>query len=468
MEFLCFALAIVGMAKVAYVALAAIAVLLLGAMTCIALFGSKSPAQSTTISTSVASTTIAPSTTSIRSTSSVVTTSITEVGPTTTIQQFGATPWIPENQNPWPMFNGGYNHDGYANVSGPQSASLKWKYFAGGGRPGSPSGAPPGSIAVSSSGMVYVAGSGSIIALRPDATVAWSKSYQSVQGPALSANGSVVYMADGNSVVALNSTTGAQMWQYQMGDSTLFGPTVGPDGTIYQGSWDRYFYALNPGGTLKWKYLTEGAVSYPASIGTDGTIYLGGGDPHSGPDPNAYAFYPNGTLKWKYDTKQLRVGTPAVAADDFLYISAGQVFYGMNPDGTVAWSISSLPPNPPDSSVSGIVTAGIAPDGTIYVGSPSGVVSAINPNTHEVIWSYRTGASASQPGFYGLPTWPVVDKRGDVYLGAEDGKMYAFSEGGTLLWSYQTGGSITEAAPALDANGDLYFSSQDGYVYAIS
>ncbi len=34
-------------------------------------------------------------------------------------------------------------------------------------------------------------------------------------------------------------------------------PAIGDDGTIYFGSDDNYFYALNPDGTLKWKFAAQ-------------------------------------------------------------------------------------------------------------------------------------------------------------------------------------------------------------------
>ena len=41
-------------------------------------------------------------------------------------------------------------------------------------------------------------------------------------------------------------------WSLNTGDSIASSPAVGADGTIYVGSWDRTFYAVNPNGSLKW------------------------------------------------------------------------------------------------------------------------------------------------------------------------------------------------------------------------
>jgi len=61
----------------------------------------------------------------------------------------------------------------------------------------------------------------------------------------------------------------------------------------------------------------------------------------------------------------------------------------------------------------------------------------------------------------------LVDKEGTVYIGSVDGKMYAVSKEGKLLWEYQTNGKISEASPAFDSDGTLYFTSMDGYLYVI-
>src|SRR5215472_16436388 len=48
-------------------------------------------------------------------------------------------------------------------------------------------------------------------------------------------------------------TTGGALWSFQTGKGIFSSPVVAADGTIYVGSADRTFYALNPDGTLAWK-----------------------------------------------------------------------------------------------------------------------------------------------------------------------------------------------------------------------
>jgi len=427
---------------------------------------------------------------------------------------------LPVSIHPWSQFLGSYFHTGYANIKGPQKANLKWKFQLG-----SLQGGDPNSIVVSSDGTIYVAGAQKIFALDKSGKEIWSKNYQGTQGPTLSEDGMIYFLAQ-DTIISLDKN-GNEKWKFKTNGNTAFGPTIGPDGTIYQGSWDGYFYALNKDGTLKWKYKTAGAVSYPASIDQNGIIYLGGGDAHAGPDSNLYAFAPNGGLKWKYDTKALRVGTPAIGVDGLIYVPAAPSLIVLDSSGKLKWKKGpnigfkfvqealavecGAPPLPacgmgqpqngniPQSSsggcggpplppcnngtllqngnqpiqmpskddIAGIITPAISADGTIYIGNAQGVLSAINSKTQEVKWTYQTGVDPNQPGFYGLPSFPLVDKEGTVYIGSVDYKMYAINKEGKLIWEYQTGGKISEASPAFGSDGTLYFTSKDGYLYAI-
>ncbi len=86
-----------------------------------------------------------------------------------------------------------------------------------------------------------------------------------------------IYVASQNyNVYALKPTDGSQKWSFATEGPVYACPAIGADGTIFVGSTDGYFYALNPDGTKKWRLETGRIdVSNPA-IGADGTIYVGG------------------------------------------------------------------------------------------------------------------------------------------------------------------------------------------------
>ena len=53
-----------------------------------------------------------------------------------------------------------------------------------------------------------------------------------------------------------------------------------------------------------------------------------------------------------------------------------------------------------------------------------------------------------------------------VYVGSNDGRLYALDvETGQEKWRFKTGGPVA-SSPAI-AGGVVYFSSLDGYLYAV-
>jgi len=247
-------------------------------------------------------------------------------------------------------------------------------------------------------------------------------------------------------------------WQAVTGDSVTCSPAIGSDGTVYVGSNDTKFYALNPGGSVKWSYTSGGYFdTSSAAIGPDGTIYAGG------EDGNVYAFNPaDGSLKWIYTvpTPSASSGldnglssSPALAADGTLYIHADDGnLYALNPDGSLKWTFA----------VPGVSYAAptIAPDGTIYIGTDGGLFYAVTPAGAQK-WLFTAPVAGE-----GIYTAAAIDAQGNVYFGTLSGNFYSVSPGGAMLWSYAVGNSIT-SAPAL-ANGDVYFGGYDGNLYALT
>ena len=120
--------------------------------------------------------------------------------------------------------------------------------------------------------------------------------------------------------------------------------------------------------------------------------------------------------------------------------------------------------------------------GVVYVGSEDGSVYAIDAATGMQRWRRPTGGPASAS--------PAVD-HGLVYVGSSDGKFYALNATtGAPKWKFPTGGEHRFEAKGLHgwqprtqtmsdpfdmylsspvvANGSVYFGSGDGNVYALS
>ena len=206
-----------------------------------------------------------------------------------------------------------------------------------------------------------------------------------------------------------SKNNGRLKWRYQTGDEIRSSPAIASDGTIYVGSDDKYFYAINPNGTIKWEFETGDDVRSSPVIGSDGTIYVGSYDHY------LYAINPDGALKWKYKTGFYYIdSSPAIGSDGTIYIGSSKYLYAIYPgDGTLKWRYEAglyLDSSP-----------AIASDGTIYVGR----------------WSY---------GY--------------------DNYLYAVNPNGTLKWKYGTGNEI-HSSPAIGSDGTIYIGSYDNYLYAI-
>ena len=156
-------------------------------------------------------------------------------------------------------------------------------------------------------------------------------------------------------------------------------PAIGEDGTIYIGTdpygatgpavlpADTSFFAVNPDGTRKWAFDTNDGVETSPGIGPDGTIYFGSYD------STVYAVTDAGTegiLKWSYKTGGVVDASPTIGADGTVYVgSRDSTLYAFNPDGSIRWTYKA------GGGIESSVT--IAGNGTIYFGSFDGKVYAL-------------------------------------------------------------------------------------------
>ena len=112
---------------------------------------------------------------------------------------------------------------------------------------------------------------------------------------------------------------GTLKWSFDIGDGVESSPAIGPDGTIYFGSYDGYLYALTDTGSaglLKWKFETGDAIDGSPTVDGDGVIYFGSRD------ANVYALYPDGSEKWTFPVGDGIECSPTIDGNGFLYIGS--------------------------------------------------------------------------------------------------------------------------------------------------
>ncbi|HVR35962.1 MAG TPA: PQQ-binding-like beta-propeller repeat protein, partial [Methylomirabilota bacterium] len=104
----------------------------------------------------------------------------------------------------------------------------------------------------------------------------------------------------------------------------------------------------------------------------------------------------------------------------------------------------------------------IAADGTIYIGSDDGRLYAIHPNGTEK-WHF-TASGVFPPA---IRSSPAVAIDGTVYVADTAGILYAIRPSdGSQKWSVNIGAAIF-SSPAVAIDGTIYIAAEDGFLYAV-
>jgi|GEM_PF-1503266 len=213
------------------------------------------------------------------------------------------------------------------------------------------------------------------------------------------------------------------------------------------------------------------ALDASTSYDPDGSIvsyewdYEGDGiyDLNSGTTPNAQHIY---------DIESVYRPTVRITDDDgyastaFTYIGVGISPQWMMFRGDLTHKARSPVAGPRTPSLRW--TSDVAPvnecspaidlDGTIYIGGNDGYLYAVYPNGARK-WATELGGA--------IKSSPAIAFDGTIYVGSEDSNLYAVEPDGTLKWSYPTTGAIN-SSPAVGWDGTVYVGSRGGWFYAIN
>jgi outer membrane protein assembly factor BamB len=245
-------------------------------------------------------------------------------------------------------------------------------------------------------------------------------------------NGAIFFAAD--QIYALYASNGNVKWTYPV-PNTLWGsgtPTVA-QGKVFVGGADHYLYVLDENtGALVWRFLTlsSGGSNYgvfsPPSIWNN-FVYIAGCDGY------VYQIYLNqsGPTASYYHRSQrflTMYGSPLIF-DGKVYIGDG--YTGPDPnarfralsatDLSVVWTFTPVPAGTFFSSAAVAYSK-------IFVGSSNGIVYALDPWNHNVIWSYSTGST--------IWSSPAISD-GKVFVGSESNYIYMFTANQTNPANYR-------------------------------
>ena len=265
--------------------------------------------------------------------------------------------------------------------------------------------------------------------------------------PAVADDGTIYFGTEDGLFYALNPD-GLPRWVFDTWYPILSSPAIDRDGIIYFGGIDYLFYAIESvsqdSARIKWMVTTNSTISSSAAIGGDGMIYIGFND------FRLFAFQPDGMPMWEFFTRNFIQSSPVVGQDGTIYVGSNDGnFYAVWPDGSRRWVYST-------GIVSG--SAAIAADSTIYVGSWSDTLFAFLPPA-VLKWNFVTDGA--------ILGSPALAPDGTIYIGSSDNNLYAINPQGVQEWEFPTGGIIS-SSPAVGSDSTIYVGSWDNYLYAIN
>jgi outer membrane protein assembly factor BamB len=279
-----------------------------------------------------------------------------------------------------------------------------------------------GSPALSDDGMLYVGCLDlNFFAVRAsDGVTEWSylTGWCVFSSPAIGDDGRIYVGSKDHNLYAFDASQDQPIWNSPVGafyDGHLIdaSPAIGPDGTIYVGSdpygaWgqtpvlvDTNFWAINPDGSLKWAFETDDGVESSPAIGPDGTIYFGSYD------SCLYAVTDSGSagvLKWKFKTDGPVDGSPAIDGDGIIYFgSRDSTLYALFPNGDVRWQYKT------DGGLESSPT--IDNNGYLYIGGFDGKLYAFGTGGPDVGVKSIDLPTEVQPGKSYIPSATVRNFR---------------------------------------------------------
>lgn len=295
-------------------------------------------------------------------------------------------------------------------------------------------------------------------------------------------------------------TSATIAWTFETAGTISAQPVLAEDGTIYVGSHDHFFYAIDPEGRVKWKRDLGDRVYATAYVDAHGDVFVGSDADF------LWSFTPTGDLRWKLPTQD-DADTCVTPSPDAatLYTAAGSDVWAVTPDGTARWRFRVVDTAGHATKIYSCPC--VDEDGTIYVGAQDDWVYAIAPDGR-LRWRFQTSDDVDSS--------VVLGDDGTVWVSGDDRKVRALSRDGVPRFAFDAQGYVRgtvalgldgtvlvptygprprlvaiettghamrwffpvtiadsaevgiQSSPVVDHDGNVYFGAHDDYLYALT
>lgn len=256
---------------------------------------------------------------------------------------------------------------------------------------------------------------------------------------------------------AVNATTGQIIWEKQLEmNPEWWGIASSPlvyNGTLYITTFsDGRLHALDLNGNELWNITTGKRISqYSSPSAYGGTIFFAGNSSSN----MLYAVDEGGNVIWTFSTDGRILNTPS-ADYDMVFFATEKKLYGLRLDGNVAWSVP----------FNGTISSPALAYGRVYIGSADGKLYCFNASTGEKLWEFSAnGRIYSSPAVGGEIVYFATN--------VPNGTIYAVdASSGSLLWLHSLsppeGSYYNIMSSPFIYDGKLFIGSDDGNLYAFS
>jgi outer membrane protein assembly factor BamB len=276
--------------------------------------------------------------------------------------------------------------------------------------------------------------------------------------PEMAISGEVVAVTTGNSVVALNPSTGVEIWKFDSKSvpadqntanrnaSLFYSPLAIEENKIGVASYHQHFFVLTNDGKYQWSF--DMAPSKNATVVN--AVTFGDGASYAVNEHELVAVSAEGSELWRKSAINTLWSAPLVDGDRLYQPSNDHFLYAWKTaDGSDIWK----------TELGGsLVATPTLTDGVLYIGSMSNHVYALSAQDGSILWDFATvGWVWSSP----------TVRDGVAYFGDLKGNLYAVdATNGTERWRMSVDSAV-RGAPAL-TNNLVIINSEKGFVYAFA